>query len=306
MRQLQLPEGRVHSLRFSPDGRSLFAITQGPYDSEFLQPQKLYLYQHAYRIDVLSGELLNTWEFRGSEVAIFTPDLRSVCYSVSVAVSGGELDLRSMNLMTRTEEPVYEAEVPYPYCLDFTPNGHILAIGGLHYFGDGRDRVHRVDVWNKTELAVLDVEARCLAYSPNGQWLATGHLVAGVHLWEGKQPVKHWAEPAWVLAWSPDGRLAWVNETQCAMLTPPSQGPVRTWQTPMRAPTALAFSPDGNLLLVGSFQGACALHSASEYRERTAYNWGIGSIYSVAFSPDGLTCAAGGENGQVVVWDVDG
>jgi hypothetical protein len=28
-------------------------------------------------------------------------------------------------------------------------------------------------------------------------------------------------------------------------------------------------------------------------------------LYSVAFAPDGLTCAAGSENGKVILWDVD-
>lgn len=67
----------------------------------------------------------------------------------------------------------------------------------------------------------------------------------------------------------------------------------------------LVFSPDSRRVLIGGYSGICALHDPLAGCEIATFEWGIGKIHSVAFSPDGLTCAAGGENGQVVVWDVE-
>jgi WD40 repeat protein len=81
--------------------------------------------------------------------------------------------------------------------------------------------------------------------------------------------------------------------------------PGRVWEGTAGELSALTCSPNGQLLLTGTQLGMCSFHDARTLEPTATFDWGIGPIHSVAFSPDGLTCAAGGENGQVVVWDVD-
>jgi hypothetical protein len=44
---------------------------------------------------------------------------------------------------------------------------------------------------------------------------------------------------------------------------------------------------------------------AATLAEVRALDFGLGTAFAAVFAPDGLTAAAGGEKGQVVVWDVD-
>jgi hypothetical protein len=37
----------------------------------------------------------------------------------------------------------------------------------------------------------------------------------------------------------------------------------------------------------------------------TTFNWQVGRVNSVALSPEGMTAAAGGQDGNIVVWDLD-
>ena len=108
MRLLQTSEGSAKSLRFGPVGLGLFVLSEaGPGSRRGYD-----LYERAIRVDPLSGSIIQVRAFSGSEVACFSPDFRDVYYSVSVAVAGGELDLRRMNLARGKEELVYEANVP--------------------------------------------------------------------------------------------------------------------------------------------------------------------------------------------------
>jgi WD40 repeat protein len=69
---------------------------------------------------------------------------------------------------------------------------------------------------------------------------------------------------------------------------------------------AVAFTPDGRLLGAAHNGGTVRLYDTRSWHERACYNWKIGRATCLAFSPDGLRAAAGGGNGRIVVWDVDG
>lgn len=71
-------------------------------------------------------------------------------------------------------------------------------------------------------------------------------------------------------------------------------GPLRT----------AALSANRRLLVVGGGT-TVRMWDAKTWAQLSNYNWDIGEVSAVAFSPDGQTCAAGGEKGRVVVWDVE-
>ena len=68
-----------------------------------------------------------------------------------------------------------------------------------------------------------------------------------------------------------------------------------------------AFHPDGRVLCVVFEDGQARFLDPHTGAVRQAFKWAKKPkpLYSVAFAPDGLTCAVGSENGKVIVWDVD-
>ena len=68
---------------------------------------------------------------------------------------------------------------------------------------------------------------------------------------------------------------------------------------------AIGFLPGGATILTAGMDGTARLWDANTGNELRVFDWGIGKIRVAAISPDGLTCAAAGDSGQIVVWDVD-
>ncbi len=69
--------------------------------------------------------------------------------------------------------------------------------------------------------------------------------------------------------------------------------------------TGMAVHPNGRLALLSTKDGPIAVGDLGREQSDRAFDWNIGSTESVAISRDGALAAAVGENGQVVVWDLD-
>jgi WD40 repeat protein len=225
-------------------------------------------------------------------------------------------EIHRIDLRTDRDDLLLQADLMFVRCLAVTPNQHIVALSGWERTeSELVPSVRRLDAFRGTLLDPIPTFALCSAFSLDGQLLAVGSMVqeeyraggplSGVRIWSGRQLVGEFAPTARVMAWAPDGRLFWAVWGQLNVGVPGVRDSLRSWEDKSGSVSAIAVSHDGRFLLTGADNGMCALHDPVGGEMRAAFDWGIGPIHSVAFSPDGLTCAAGGENGQVVVWDVD-
>ena len=199
--------------------------------------------------------------------------------------------------------------------VSFTPDGRALLAGlrSQRYGGEPG----RLLCWNLSPLHPLvrldwagDIES--VGIAPARHLLAIAGQHRGVELWEvgRRRP----AEPAlWMparvryLCFSPgtarhlaiaSGRVIQFYDLDARHCTVSCQGHHADVN-------ALAFAPDGQMLLSGGTDRSVRLWEVPTGRQLAAWDWKIGVIHAVAFAADGMTAAAGGEKSAVVVWDID-
>lgn len=81
--------------------------------------------------------------------------------------------------------------------------------------------------------------------------------------------------------------------------------PIRLLNKSRRHYTGLAFHPSGAYMAATSNDATVTFFDTRTFAEARTFQWQIGRLRSVAFSPDGALAAVGSDRGQVVVWDVD-
>jgi WD40 repeat protein len=205
-------------------------------------------------------------------------------------------------------KPQAAGPTPPIYRIESSPDGHMIAIG-----------TENLQLWNAdtgTLIRTIQLETRQtavfgVAFSPDGQRIATGRADGALQLWDtdtgtqlGQALIGH-AGPVTGLAFSPDGRqIATVSH----------DGTLRLWSAtvgqPMRGPDPelwhVAFSPHGQRVAATAASGGRLLEqwdvgSGQPQPPLTVGGWG-GKEFAYVGSGRIVTAAA---DGTVQVWDAN-
>ncbi len=124
-------------------------------------------------------------------------------------------------------------------------------------------------------------------------------------------------QPTWVfnnvlpstptcLKFSPDAQhIAVVVRKDLYVFRLFQREPVLHHSIPDRFYQTVAWSPDGQHLIAGGNDKIVRVFHFPSKQIKNEFAWRIGDVMDVAYSPDGLSAAAAGRSGKIVVWDID-
>jgi RNA polymerase sigma factor (sigma-70 family) len=192
------------------------------------------------------------------------------------------------------------------FSLAVSPDGKQVAVGR-------EGEVQLWDVASGREGATLPHAGTvwAVAFSPDGQALATGSKDGAAKLWDAatgreRKALDGHQDNVNAVAFSPDGKF---------LATGSFDKTIRLWDVAtgkehavlkghQAAITAVAFSPDGKALAsAGGFAKTVKLWEVESGKELLTLEGHTDLVWCLAYSPDGKTLASGGRDKTVRLWD---
>ncbi len=308
MRVLKAAEGEILDLAFSPDGRAVAAIVR--YHGVFL-----------WNLDAGTPSpvrLTDEDDPRLSGVE-FSADGRSLSW-----LGGGSRWVYDRDIRETTEQAFAVTQRTLKLAHSADASRVISQHGMPDHFLIGWRRVD--DEWIQSwVLSTADMAVESITLTAEGRRFAMLARSALGNQWSsnprrvevrdaansairciGEYPYTY-AEP---LLFSPDGQqLAGFNDMTLLIWVIPdtgSLGPPHLIRNDTRKQfTALAYHPLGQHLYAASNDETVHVFDTTTWERVKRFTWQLGKLKAVTVSPDGMLAAAGGDKGDVVIWDVD-
>jgi len=272
---------------------------------------------------------------------IFSPDSRrlaGVSAEGAIWIWSLSADSQTRVIPVRLSEQTVKHPLDRAIGLAFSPDGGRIALAGVpsekpNETGDYADNLMVWDAFSGKELFTVPDMGRSVAFSPDGQQLATtsfdfvkigsalrGPFTEGIRILNAATGQAVIPFPAWQpdgahssrrrlnaddshLVYSPDGNwLASARGNEIKIWDARAGKEVRTLRGHAAEVTSLCFSSDSTRLGSGSQDETVRIWDPAQGEALVAYRGHVGTVARVSFRPDGKFVVSTGEDGTVRIW----
>ncbi len=148
-----------------------------------------------------------------------------------------------------------------------------------------------------------------LAWSPNGQWIASGGKEASLQVWNATTGNKLYTylhkDLVGAVAWSKDGMWlasgGWEGTIHICEAMTGKRRIILTGHTSNLS--SIDWSRDGSILISGNVDRTVRVWDTASGKTLYVYRGHSDAVKRSAFSPDGKKIASGGDDKQIHIWD---